>query len=311
MPTLRAYPAGVRAWLLVLAWVASLLLGGCGGTAPAAPGGGGGGPPRVVVLSPAVAVIVRDLGLTGLVVGRHAADMALPVSLPVCGDQNAIDVEMLRRLKPTHVYTQWGSRDLPANLVDRARTEGWTLREVNLMTLADVEREVGRLHVELAGAGAGDGPPRAGTMLREALTPRPLAARAGRVLLLGSVEPPGALGPGSCHHEVLERLGVRPAIEGGGPWQELSNEDLRRIAPDVIVLVLPRDHRAPPPEGGERARVGRTATGALGRLASLDLPAISSGRVVLIDHPLGLTPSTAMGEVARLLGDALEGLGAP
>lgn len=254
--------------------------------------------PRVVVLSPAAAVILRDLGHEHFIVGRHASDMVLPASLPVCGDQLAVDLEALLAVRPTRIYTQWGSRDLPAPLVALAAKQGWTLRELDLMTLADVEREIIALDADLAPTG-GSG----ARVLREfqtALRPRPELAAAGRVMLLGAVSPPGALGPGSCHHEILLRLALAPALTTGGPWQELAHEDLLRLDPDVLVLVLPRSARDPAP-ADELPKTGPAALAALGGLKSLNLRAITKGRVILLDDPLGLTPSTAMGRLAEQL----------
>ena len=48
-------------------------------------------PPRIVVLSPALGVMLTDLGLAGHVVGRHGWDTLLDQSLPVCGDQTGLD----------------------------------------------------------------------------------------------------------------------------------------------------------------------------------------------------------------------------
>ena len=44
---------------------------------------GAGGGLRIVAASPAVGVIVRDLGLADRCIGRHGFDMVLPKSVPV------------------------------------------------------------------------------------------------------------------------------------------------------------------------------------------------------------------------------------
>ena len=92
---------------------------------------------RVVVLSPALGSIVRDLGLGALVVGRHSWDDGFS-GVPSVGDQTAIDYERLRRLEPTHVLLQWGERALPARLVELADEGGWAISNIEILTLDEI-----------------------------------------------------------------------------------------------------------------------------------------------------------------------------
>jgi ABC-type Fe3+-hydroxamate transport system substrate-binding protein len=258
----------------------------------------------VVVLSPAAALIVRDLGFERLVVGRHGADMVLDKSLPVCGDQNDIDPEALVRADPTIIITQWGSRALPARLTDLARDRGWTLHEAELLSLDDVIREVRDIG-QLLGPQGEESARHLRLRLESTWSPRGpdhgAFTGAGRVLLLGEITPPGAFGPASCHHQVLTRIGGTPAITAGNAWINLDREDLARLAPDGIVLVLPR----PPASRAAGPIVGRDAVSRLGRLAELDLPAVRLGRVAVIDDPLALLPSTSMASFADDLASIL------
>jgi hypothetical protein len=97
---------------LVAACCLAALVSGCGGGSPAGsaagvgPGGAGdsggsgegeGGLPdqRLVVLSPAVAVMLRDLGLADRVVGKHDYDLVLPDTVPAVGHQEALDYEAI------------------------------------------------------------------------------------------------------------------------------------------------------------------------------------------------------------------------
>ena len=74
----------------------------------------------------------------------------------------------------------------------------------------------------------------------------------------------------------------------------------RNEAPDAIVLI--RWHTP----GSDPGLLSNTALAALGPLADLDIPAITEGRVAMIDDPLALTPSLAMGDFARRLGEILD-----
>ncbi|MBX3323565.1 MAG: hypothetical protein KF757_11305 [Phycisphaeraceae bacterium] len=251
---------------------------------------------RLVVLSPALTIMLADVGAQHLIVGRHDFDLTLR-HLPAAGHQGAIDYEMLLLLQPTHVLIEWGERALPTRLVALSAQHNWELEHVTLLTLDDISRVADDMHTRF-GAKPESEPPSA--VLARALEPRrPSLVGVGRVLLLGTLDPPAALGPGSWHHQMLLRLGATPAIEHGTPWIELDREDLLTLAPDVIVLMMPR-------EGG----MGIGATGAdavsqLGTIATLRLPAIENSRVAVLDGPLYLTPSTAMTACARDLASVL------
>lgn len=251
---------------------------------------------RVVSLSPAVSVILRDLGRAGDVVGRHAYELVLDDSLPVCGDQTGLDLEALRRVRPTHIITQWGTRTLPAPVREAAAANAWTIHDAALLSLDDIEREILALDTLLTPGGT----PRGRALLetfRAAMRPEPAAANAGRVLLLGAVEPPGALGPGSCHHALLTRLGVTPALTTGGAWQSLTLEDIRALAPDAIIAFRPRPRdRA---DASAPARTPPDAAAILAPLARANTPAHAHGRLAVIDDPLGLLPATSLAGVAE------------
>lgn len=258
----------------------------------------------MVALSPAVAIILEDLGREAQIVGRHAADVSLSPSVPVCGDHIAIDLESLQRVNPTHVFSQWGTRDLPEPYSTLARKKGWITRDCKLLTLADIRREIGEIDALLP-------PPhdRAAKVVAEldaALAGKSSRARVGRVLLVAGVEPPGVLGPGSCHHEMLLMLDATPAILNGSAWIELANEDIKRLAPDAIIVFQPRSTRTPPRGPEEAAYLGDEAIARIPSLATLPTPALAAKHIALIDDPLCLTPSSAMIRVAKEMGDALD-----
>lgn len=276
--------------ILALVAVASVLVPKL--TTPPGPTTGPASGPRVAALSPAVAIIVRDLGLEGQVVARHAWDMVLPRSVPVAGDQSGLDYEALLRARPTHVVTQWGSRELPPVLGELARTRGWKVIDLKLSTLAEVESGV----TTLAEALGSDRGAEVVADLRASWAPRAGAPAAGPVLLLASTSPPIALGPGSFHHEVLERLGGVGAIARGTPWMELSVEDVARLNPGCLVVI-----NAGTPEATEDV---------LGPLKGLAIPAIEHDRVLVITDPLAFAPASSLRDVARRLGDALDRWGA-
>jgi len=248
------------------------------------------GGPRIVALSPALAVMLRDLGLGDHVVGRHGFDLVLDKSVPVCGDQGGIDYEKLLGVHPTHVLLQWGERELPEKLSRLAEQRGWIVRSYTVLSLEDIVATTARLET-LFGVDDPISPTLPESWSREG------RMWDGRVLLLGATRPPGVLGPGSFHHDLLVSLGGVPAVTEGAAWQELDAEDVLRLAPDGIIIFRPRPMGVAPDE-----RSWDDLVAGLGRVGELDIPAVREQHIAVIDHPLGLLPSTS----ARELADELE-----
>lgn len=234
---------------------------------------------RVAALSPAVALLLDQVGAGHLVVARHGYDLWTDQSLPAAGDQAGIDYEALLAAEPTDVLLEWGSRELPARLVELAEASDWRVESYTLSTLENIAAAADALHARYVGSGVSPS-----TALERSLQPVAGASDVGGVLVLMSADPPQVLGPGSAHHQMLVRLGATPAIAEGAMWMELDAEDVLRLAPEAIVLIVP---------GG----VGDVEQ-ALGRLATLPIPAVESGRVGVIDRPTALLPTLELGEVA-------------
>ena len=267
---------------------------------PAARGGSANnGSHRIVSLSPALSVILRDLGLAGLVVGRHGYEMVLDMSLPVCGDQSGLDYEAIHRLAPTHVLTQYDSGDVPRKLLEMAASKRFETSNFRLLTLQEIRSTV----LTLSTTFGGNGEALAGTMDQAFSKRGSGVAAAGRVLLLADTQPLGALGPGSFHHQILERIGGLPALAQGAPFVTLDAEDVIRLAPDGIVLILPRGRGVATSESLAPADLAKLLPG----LASRPIPAFKAGRLGLIDDPLSQLPSTGLCSVAERLTSILSG----
>jgi len=233
----------------VVSLIAATLLAGCSREAPPPASEA----PRLVVLSPAIGLAVTELGYGDRIVGRHGYDGFLPSSIPVCGDQAGIDYERLLQLRPTHVLTQWGSRDRPPRLLELGAANGWRLDDFRLLTLDDARTCVESIDGLLRPAGVTES-----ANLR-AIRDRMRAAWSkrsglpqGRVLLLASLSPIAAFGPGSCHHEVLEAIGGVPAMTNAAAYVSLDHEDVAKLAPDVFILLAPREAASSPGESHVR-----------------------------------------------------------
>lgn len=272
-------------WLCLLI----LIVAGCGERPPPvnAPEG-----PRVVSLSPAASIMLRDAGLELSIVGRHGWDAVLDQSLPVAGDQTGLDYERLIGLNPTHVVIEWGERELPERLVSLASARGFELVSIDTLTLEDIAASDQAIRSSLGIERRNPAQP-----LFDA--PREPREGWGTVMLVVAASPNvDCLGPGSAHHELLVRAGFSAAIADGAPWVTMSLEDAIRINPSCIVLVQP---------GGPGDTIALPDR--LGPLADTSITAVTLGRVVLIDEPTALIPSTNLAAFAQQLREKLDGLG--
>ena len=232
--------------------------------------------PRIVSLSPAASIMLREAGLEASIVGRHGWDAVLDQSLPVAGDQTGIDYERLIGLAPTHVVIEWGERELPPRLVSLASERSIEVIQIETLTLADIAASAKLIGATFDAEGG------APMVFPEPADESRLAW--GSVLLVVATSPSvDCLGPGSAHHELLLAGGFEPTIAEGAPWMTLSVEDAIALDPACVVLIQP---------GGSPDAAAGSIEQRLGPLAGTDITAVRLGRVVLIDDPLALIPST-------------------
>jgi len=284
--------------LLVLLTV----LAGCSRTDPSPSSPSSSTTPRVVALSPAIAALMLDAGLDPLIVGRHAWDIALPKTIPSCGEQGTIDYEALLHTQPTHVLLQWGRQDLPARLTDLAASRAIIIENVDILSLDEIDRAQRRLAELLSPATPFDPARLTSARIDAVRAAHPNLNSRGRILLIAaSGATYGVLGPGSCHAQVLDRLGIQNAMSTGGPWANLDAEDIVALRPDAIVLIQPRAWNTSP----RRPSIDelRTTLGVLGRV---DTPAVATARLGFIDDPLALIPSASMAQFAADLATIID-----
>lgn len=292
---------------------------------------------RIVALSPALAIILKDLGYEDQIVGRHAYDLALDPSIPTCGELGSIDYESLIKVHPSHIFIQWGSQELPARLTELAKANNWIIRNLNPLTLDEIkaaaetmDRDVFDFATKnldaIASIPQASVPAKPDAASNQQPTPPehlkppmpfeddmllawtdrgPFMKSAGRILLVSGTKPIGALGPGSFHAQLIERLGATPALATGGAWITLDLEDLNKLAPDAIILFAPRPPHSPAPPAPKPEEL----IALFGRAGELNIPAFKNKRVALIDDPFCLTPSTAMIPIADQLADIISNWG--
>lgn len=246
--------------------------------------------PHLVVLSPGMAVILRDLKRSDTIVGRHAFDMVTDPRIPVAGSQSELDYEVLLRIRPTHVLVESGAKDVPPRLRELSQTHGWRIESLPALRLDDIRRQITRLDEISARLDPGESTPEGAALLKsfdETMTTRTgFRERLGRTMPLASTSPIGILGPGSFHTEMLTALGASPIPESGSAFINADVEDVLKADPDSLVLFLPANQDL------EMHKL-------LGALAGQPLRAIREGRVLVIRDPLCHSPSTALIPIAN------------
>ncbi len=275
---------------------------------------------RLAALSPAMAVMIRDLGHEDWIVAKHDHDMVLSDQVPAAGSEIGFDLEILIQADPTHLFFQKTSTARSSRLLQIASERGWILFERPLNTLDDIAITMDDLYYLFNGPPQIQSGPFGVMEIQDRKLPSeslavswddlgPVADAAGRVLVLGSIDPIGAMGPGSYHHQLIHRLGATPAMTQGAMWIELDYEDLIALNPDSIILILPRqrgeaDHFGEP--ANEPAKLTlEDVKGMLGPIGQLPISAIEHDRIGVIDHPLGLLPSGSLGDVAQEMAELM------
>lgn len=295
-------PAMVRLplWLLM---VCTLALAGCG---DAADGGAvGEQEQRIVTLAPAVSQMLMDLGVGDRIVGVGENDMAAPPGVPIVGHFTDVNTEALLKVRPTHVFAMSASAGPPPRLRDMAAAGQFQFVDYGY------PRDLGDVLDVLAPADGAEpiGPPTLGEVVGEPDAASALRRRieqqlqqlaaltseqdSPRVLMVIGVDPLMASGPGTVHDELLAYAGGSNAIASGGTAVTFDREALVALQPDVILLLQPG---APPLRENDPR---------LASLRGLPIPAVQNNRIVLLNDPLVLLPSTSLVHIAGQMAAAI------
>ena len=268
-------------------------------------------PPRIVALSPGLTETLRRIGAGATIVGRHGFDAWTDPAIPVCGDQGGIDAEMLRRANPTHLYLQWGDKQLPSSIESTATDLHWTVRNFTLLSLDQIQAAAAAMYTDVrtksttpsARAALGVDAETFADSVVGKLWQTATAQRTGKaanafsqigpvILLFSDRDPVAAAGPGSYHHEILARLGCRQAITTGAAYQVLDRETLRRLNPAIAIVLKPRKPGATfmAPQSTAAAATDKPATDQPTLRRTLGLDESGTTRVIIIDDPLAFVP---------------------
>jgi ABC-type hemin transport system substrate-binding protein len=241
--------------------------------------------PRLAVLSPAFAETLRGMGAGDRIVARHGWDSFSPPTIPPVGNEGGIDYESLLKTNPTQVIMEAGAKDPPARLSQLAKDHGWTILRIPNLTLDDIAHATAAL-ANAAGVDPAIATDAADRFNAAFTRDETLAQRAGRALILIGTDPPAVMGPGSFHHEMVERMGADAIPNDGAPFIQWSVEDVLKSDPDTLVLILPGATTDDPAAN-------------LGPLAKLNLRCVERKAVVVITDPKAHLPATSLADVAQ------------
>jgi ABC-type Fe3+-hydroxamate transport system substrate-binding protein len=275
---------------------------------------------RVVSLSPAITQILADMDQQRLVVGVGQNDAAAPADAAVVGTFADINSEALVETRPTHVLTMAGPDGPPAKLRELAAAKKFevyaypyptTVHDVAEMIASDAELlpdapmpapRTTSLATVLSSQVPGATLLAQGVKFKmlnqlDALQKATADGGGPNVLMLIGTDPLTASAGGEVLHDVLTRyLNARNAAEGmSGGAPVLDREKLLSLKPDVILLLSPKAPELKSVEEDDR----------LGALRGLDVPAVKNERVVLINDPAVLLPSSTLPRVAEAMAKAI------
>jgi iron complex transport system substrate-binding protein len=251
-------------------------------------------PQRIVVLAPAAAEMLDELGLLDRVVGigEYGPWPASISGLPVVGGYDSPNVERLLELDCDLLLTTMSEAAFGVEKQLRSiGVEVVALQTATFDGVFDSLSKVGIMFGKEAEAGAIE------HKLHERL--RELAAlakgrEARRVLFVVGRDPLYVAGPGSHIDEMIRMVGgINVAGDCGSPYQQLSMEAALERAPEIIIDAS--DNR---PD----ALRGR-AMGTWGRWEFL--PAVKERRVYHIDPGEMVIPGLRLPEMTELMGQLI------
>ncbi len=261
--------------------------------------------PRLVTVAPALSQMIVDLGLSDAIVGVAEYETAAPPGLPIVGNYNDVNTEMLLSTNPTHVLMMVGPAGPPARLRDLADQGLFALHTFPFpLSIQDIGQV---LYNEVPdkdtapSLGESLGVPQTAMALKMRMLHQ-LAAIGSltspldkpSVLLVIGTGPVMVCGPGTVHDELLGFAGaLNAAADATVTAPEYDRESLLTLSPQVVLFLQPN---APELQQDDPR---------LAWFADLPIPAIQTGRVYVINDPLALLPSTSITRICADIAKAI------
>jgi ABC-type Fe3+-hydroxamate transport system substrate-binding protein len=298
----------------LIALIAILTLPGCddpSSPAPQNPAKPQQNPLRIVSLAPALTQVIIDLQQQASLVGVAHHDTAAPPGLPVVGDYIHVNTEAIISLRPTHVLMMVGHSGTPDYLKNLAEQNNFSLITYPSPLSIDAVKKIifnpacftGGSGVEAPCLGVVLGVPRQAQNLTRNLDARLSALRTAvaveppvSTLMVIGINPVVASGPGTVHDQLLHIAGGANAAASatvGAPVYD--QENLIRLDPQTILLFLPNDPPLAPIHQDPR----------LADFKNLPIRAVTQQRIILLNDPAALLPSSSLVRIAAQIAQAL------
>lgn len=246
-----------------------------------------GSPQRIVSLAPNVTSILLALGAGRELVGvsKWCKHVAVIGRRPQIGDCWKLDLDEVMRLKPTLLI---GSVPFATETVAQILKQPVAFLAINPRSLADIRNDVRTLGHLIDRARASESLIRRMQRVFAQVARRAskIRGRAQRPQVYCEAWPKPRISSPPWVAELVHLAGGQMVLP---PGKRISDEEVRRAKPDVIVLAWTAT--------GDRANANQ----ALENPAWKDVPAVKSGRVVVIRDELLNTPGPPLMQGAREL----------
>ena len=287
-----------------------VLGGGCDGNdlPPGLPTAAPGPAKRVVSLAPSLTQMIHDLGAADMLVAVAENDDVEP-NLPTVGSYLNVDHEALLATRPTHVLMLYGKEGVPDVLQKLASTQGFELFAYpypnSIVEMMQILDRVGENEAANATASLGLAldRERAGFWLSrqffvkfadigKTVSDQPRS----RVLMVINTDQLTASGHNTVHDDVLGFLNAKNAVvDFRSSAPRLDREMLITAKPQVILLLQPNAPLLKSLDKDSRLAIFR----------NLDIPAVTDNRIILINDPQVLLPSTSLVRIGVLMAKAI------
>ncbi len=283
--------------VLMLLWLAALAsMLSCGESSVSNDVDANDGSPRIVSLLPTATGLLAALDLSDFLVARAAWDPLADDALPVVMT-DSLSLEAMIVARPTHLILTEDS------LRQNATLQQWADEGRFVLVVGDYPHASAEVLTWIDTLGAAfDRVSESRELKREiqddldavqAATAMDLLDESRpQVLALFAVDPPMAAGPGTLIDALIRNAGGQHALPNGGLSIQLDHEGLVAADADVILLLLPD---APTEVLDEQLAVWK----------ELELRAVQSGRVHLLNASDVVIPHANLGRLARTFAQAI------
>lgn len=251
--------------------------------------------PRIISTVPAATAQLIQIGAVDQLVGVTRYDLPIlppgKEGLPIVGDYDTLNYELLLKLLPTALVVQMTPSHITPRLREIVADQHIDLVNIKLDTLADLYRTAQALgRISGRAKQAAD----AVTAMQTALAniqrqwahgPHP------RVAYLLSASPIMVVGGGTFMDEMLKIAGSQNVCATqGGDYPTINRETLIKLAPDVLLIAAAGE---PPSTGLQDPR--------LAPWIDLPIPAARQSRIYLVTEPNGELATLTIADQLRTL----------